>query len=200
MCHLLVIVSFYCGPLLQPYIFEGVLSYSLVGGSAYSRFFPLWIHLPCALRALHSHTLTMLCHITPPQKGLTPLHRAADNGHTAVVADLLADPRVEVDAKNFVSWGQRRAGQVRGGKWNSGAPPRDPGAPARPLSGLECPAWCAGSRHARPSGLLLEALRWGQLAQLFWLNAIASFNCGLFVNALSYGRVWGTKFARSCTL
>jgi len=50
---------------------------------------------PCPARA---HTLAPLS--SPCSDGGTPLHGAASNGHAPVVAALLADPRVEVNAKD----------------------------------------------------------------------------------------------------
>ena len=59
--------------------------------------------------AMYSPTLRC----SPLQRGGTPMHFAASNGHTPVVAALLADPRVEVNAKNNVRGGGEREEALR---------------------------------------------------------------------------------------
>ena len=48
---------------------------------------------------------TMLTELfSPLQYGCTPLHRAAEGGHTTCVERLLSTPGINVDIDNDVSW------------------------------------------------------------------------------------------------
>ena len=66
----------------------------------------LQLHV-CALWWLH-----VVVNEHPLQLDITPLHLAAEGGHTTCVEHLLSIPGIDVNIKNRVSWYRCRMGRV----------------------------------------------------------------------------------------
>jgi len=96
----------------------------------------------------------------PLQHGATPLHGAAASGHAPVVAALLAHPRVEVNAKDEVRWGERAEGRGRGGGAASSL--SGTSAPPLPWTRASCARlpslWLPGRRSERTLCIALGGL------------------------------------------